>query len=363
MAIREEIHSDLAHPPGDFLAEVLEDMGMSQVDLARRMGRPPQAINEIIKGTKALTPETALQLEQVVAVPAHIWIGLEAEYRLALARDAEDERTRRETALVKFFPYAELVKLGCLTRARRSEDKVRQLRSYFGVASLDQLGEVRAYAPAFRVAAGKKVSAYALAAWLYCGQREVAGRQLQVFDRQRLESILPNLRALTLVETDQVISQLRSHLAQVGVAFTLFPHFPKTYAHGATFWPEPRKRAVLLMSIRGRYADVFWFSFFHELGHILLHNGDETYVELDAQVGEHSPQENEADRFASDVLIPRSQFADVAGRSSFAREEVVEFSAGIGIHPGIVVGRLHHEGLLPHTHLNGLRERFALQVE
>ena len=363
MAIREEIHSDLAHPPGDFLAEVLEDMGMSQVDLARRMGRPPQAINEIIKGTKALTPETALQLEQVVAVPAHIWLGLEAEYRLVLARTAEDERTRRETAFLRFFPYAELVKLGCLIRVRSSEDKVRQLRSYFGVASLDQLGAVRAYAPAFRVASGKKVSAYALAAWLYCGQREVEGRHLQVFNRRRLESILPDLRALTLVETSQVIPQLISRLAQVGVVFALFPHFPKTYAHGATFWPEPRNRAVLLMSIRGRYADVFWFSFFHELGHILLHGGDQTYVELEARVGEHSPQENEADRFASDVLIPRNQFTDLAKRSSFSRERVVEFSTNIGIHPGIVVGRLHHEGLLPHTHLNGLRERFAIQVE
>lgn len=79
-------HSDLPVPPGDYLHEVLDERGISQAELARRMGRPVQPINEIVKGRKAVTAQTALQLEAALGVPAHIWMGLESEYRLTVAR-------------------------------------------------------------------------------------------------------------------------------------------------------------------------------------------------------------------------------------------------------------------------------------
>ena len=82
------LHSDTPIPPGEFLREHLEESGMSQAELARRLGRPRQAVNEIIRGKKAITAETALQLERVLSTPAHIWLGLEQEYRLVLARNA-----------------------------------------------------------------------------------------------------------------------------------------------------------------------------------------------------------------------------------------------------------------------------------
>ena len=82
------LHSDMPIPPGEFLREHLDETGMSQAELARRLGRPRQAVNEIIRGKKAITAETALQLERVLSTPAHIWLGLELEYRLVLARNA-----------------------------------------------------------------------------------------------------------------------------------------------------------------------------------------------------------------------------------------------------------------------------------
>lgn len=85
------LHSDMPIPPGEFLREHLEESGMSQTELARRLGRPRQAVNEIIRGKKAITAETALQLERVLSTPAHIWLGLELEYRLVLARNALEE--------------------------------------------------------------------------------------------------------------------------------------------------------------------------------------------------------------------------------------------------------------------------------
>lgn len=84
--ISARLESDLAIPQGELLEEELAERGMSQIELAQRMGRPRQKINEIIRGKRAITPETALQLEQVLGIPARLWLGLETDYRLTLAR-------------------------------------------------------------------------------------------------------------------------------------------------------------------------------------------------------------------------------------------------------------------------------------
>jgi HTH-type transcriptional regulator/antitoxin HigA len=88
MTTSASLHSSLPLPPGEYLLEVLQEKGLTQSELARRMRRPLQPINEIVHGKNAITAETALQLEHALGVPAHIWTGLEAEYRLTLARNA-----------------------------------------------------------------------------------------------------------------------------------------------------------------------------------------------------------------------------------------------------------------------------------
>lgn len=358
MGTREEIHPDLALPPGDFLAEVLDDLNMSQADLARRMGRPAQAINEIVKGSKALTPETALQLEHVVGVPAHIWLGLEAEYRLVMARRAEAEQVSREIHLLSSFPYKEMVGLGSIAARRKAEDKVRELRRFFGVASLLQLGQVTAYMPAFRLGGGvRQPSPYGLAAWLCCGAKEGSQLDTAPFNEVKLRALVPAFRDLTSAPASDVASGLQQLLAECGVAFVLFPHFPRTYAHGATFWIEPRKKAVLLSSARGRWADIFWFSFFHELGHLLLH-GNTVFVEMDQSAETRMPEEEAADRFAQDSLVPPADYAAFVAGRDFSATAVTRFAQQAVIHPGIVVGRLQHEQLIAPDRLNSLRTRY-----
>jgi len=362
MATRETIHSDLAVPPGEFLAEVLEDLGMSQADLARRMGRPAQAINEIVRGTKALTPETALQLERVVDVPAHIWLGLEAEYRLILARQVEAQELTQETRLLDAFPYKQMAELACVAPVRKAEDKVQELRRFFGVASLAQLAQVPAYAPAFRVGGGmRRPSEYGLAAWLHCGYVQASEAEVAPFSEAVLRAALPGLRRLTLAPAATLAALLRAQLAACGVVFVLFPHFPKTYAQGATFWVTPRQKAVVLSSVRGKWTDIFWFSLFHELGHLVLH-GNATFVEVEGPQGTRGVAEEEADAFARDALVPAADYAAFAGARDFSDTAIGQFASSVEIHPGVVVGRLQHEHLLGHDRCNHLRERFNLRA-
>lgn len=355
------IHSDLPIPPGEYLEEVLDELGMTKDELAKRMDRPASKLSSIFKGRKAITADTALQLEKVVGVPAHIWTGLEAEYRLALARQQEEkerERLKEEMPLIKLFCYSNLANMGAVPKFTKGTDKVLALQKFFGVTSLYNVRTVRRYAAAFRCGRGKNErSPEAVAAWLRLGELRAREIECAPFDKSRLETALTEIRAMTMQSPDKFLTRLIGLLAGVGVALVLCPHLPKTYAHGATF-PLGRKKAALMLSIRGKWADIFWFSLFHELGHILLHDRNMIFVEYDNGDPKIQKQEKEADEFAANTLIPPKKWSAFIGRKSFYSKDIRIFARDVGVDVGIVVGRLQREKFLRPQWHNSLRTRY-----
>ncbi len=355
-----ELHSDLPIPPGEYLAEVLEEYSMSQAELARRMDRPAQVINEIIQGQKAITHETALQLEQVLGVPAVIWIGLETEYQLTKARQAEEAGIDDDASLLAEIPYAAMAKPGWVPKARQAREKVRHLRRFFGVSTLAAVSGVHAYECAFR-RADAPASQYALAAWLRQGELEARKINAVPFDKAKLRAAIPAIRKLTRESPDHFVPELTAILASCGVALVILPHLPKTYAHGAVFWLGDR--AVLQLSIRGSYADIFWFSLFHELGH-LLHHGKKTILEgRDEDNDEYRRMESEADTFARNALIPPAAYDQLLRHGTFTKGGLTAFAAQQDIAVGIVVGRLQREKHLTYQQHHSLRERYVWTEE
>ena len=356
------IYSDLAIPPGEYLEEVLDELGMTKDELARRMSRPPSKLSPIFKGDKAITPDTALQLELVVGVPAHVWLGLEAEYRLTLARqqsDAEEQKLKDESRLVTAYCYAQLAKMGAVATTAKPVEKVRELRRFFGVASLTAIPNVRRYEVAFREGAsrGRERASKAVVSWLRLAERRAAEIDTKAFDRTRLQAAVGEIRPMTLQGPDEFLPRLSELLAGAGVGFVLLPHFPGTRTHGATF-PSGRDRAVLAMTIRGAWADIFWFSLFHELGHLLLHDSRDLIIESDVAGLSDESREGEANAFARDALLPPVEYMDFVGVSDFTHAAIQAFAERIGVAPGVVVGRLQHDEHLRHDWCNDLRVRY-----
>src|SRR6266478_5370129 len=177
---------DLAIAPGELLAETLDSLALSQAVLARRTGRPVQAINEIVKGAKEITPETALQLERVLGVPAHIWTRLEADYRQDVARLHDQKRLEdREVPLARQFPYHEMAANGWVPDVKDWLERTIELLRFFRVSSLDYLG-ARELEAAWRRSAKVETSREALRAWLMRGEREAEGLQVATFSRDAL---------------------------------------------------------------------------------------------------------------------------------------------------------------------------------
>lgn len=354
MATETRVWPDVAIPPSEFLTETLAALGLSQAELARRAGRPVQAINEIVRGTKEITPETALQLERVLGVPAHIWTRLEADYRHVKARLEDQARLKDEVAFAEGYPYATMAAHGWVARSRDPLVRVQELLKFFGVASLRHMPQ--AQFAAFRRSAKVDASAKALAAWLRQGEREAQRITTAVFKADHLRALLPELRGLAARPPEVFQPQIRHLLADGGVAFVVVPHLPKTGAHGATRWLGPDK-ALLQMSIRYSWDDIFWFSLFHELGHLLLHKREDVFIEDDTGRGS---REQEANKFAADALIPPKDYAAFIERGDYrSKASVRTFARQHGVAASIVVGRLQHDGHIPHSHLNDLRVRFA----
>ncbi len=346
---------DVAIPPGKTILQVLQDKGMSQTELADRMNRPNNKVNEMLRGKKEVTAETALQLEQVLGLPASFWMELERNYQLNRARLAQQESLLAETRFLKMIPIRELVKLGVMKRFKNAIAQAKEALNFFAVTSFAQLQKPSVMEPAFRKPLKKEANHYSLAAWLRCGEVEAEKIDTGEFNAAGLRSAIPELRRLSLLSPEEFVPELVRRCAINGVAVVFIPHLSKSYVSGAAYWIGDK--AVIQLTLRFRTNDHFWFSFFHELGHILLHGKKDTF--LDDFKPDHDEKEQAANAFASKTLIPDGEFKRLC-RLNYRQTEVVkDFALGIGIAPGIVVGRLQHEKLLPHSHLNALKVKFA----
>ena len=341
---------NIAIPPGETLQEYLESLSIKQVDLAKRTGLTTKTINEIIKGKAPITPETALRLENVFGTPASFWNNLEINYQETRARIQAEKDIEAEVEIARLVPYAELAKRGFVKPTRNPQEKVTNLRPFFGVASLDYIPAV--LAAAFRRQDNDAASHYALACWIRMGEIMAGQIQTEPFSEKKLRASIPAFRALTTEEESEFFPKLEQLCAACGIAMVIVPHLKRTYAQGATKWLSPGK-AMIILSKRYQYADIFWFSFFHELGHILLHSRKEAFIEL----GQKTTFETKANEFASECLIPQSSYNKFVQGNNFSRERIIHFANEVGIDPGVVVGRLQHDKRLRRDYHEELKKK------
>ena len=358
---------DHAVPPGYLLEEYLEARAFSQAELARRCGRSPKLISEILAGKAPVEPKTAIEFERVLGLDASIWLGMESDYRLRLAREAEASARAAESDWARAFPVRELAKRGCIPRAESGADAVAGLLAFFNVASVKvwtarHLTEKAAYrhSPSF------ESKPEALATWLRLGELEAETQDCAYYDRTTFLRCLHQIRASTAKGPETALPEARRLCNAGGVALALVEPLRGTALSGATWWLSPRK-AVIALSRRHRTDDHLWFSFFHEAAHLLLHSKRHVFVEGKSSLVNRSPRattrhhekEEQANAWAADFLIPPDSWKRFVAGFGRSKAEVSRFAESQPIAPGIVVGRLQHEGLLPHSHLNGLKAKVA----
>ena len=291
--------SYIATPPGATIKEQLNDRKMSQKEFAARMDMSEKHISKLINGDVQLTPDVAVRLEVVLGVPAKFWNNLEAIYREKLIKVEAENKMEEDEMLVKQLPYNEMAKYGWVKETRDSKERVVNLRKYFEVVELSLLENSQITRIACRRLAVTEKGDFALLAWAQEAKLIARDIQTEAIDIKSMIKVIPQIRKMTLLKPEEFAVQLKSLLAKCGVALVFLPHLKGTFLQGASFIDG--SKIVVGLTVRGKDADKFWFSLFHELAHIVLgHIGKPN--------GTSEEDEKDADIWARDILISKEEF-------------------------------------------------------
>jgi len=351
---------DYAAAPGEIIEEILEARGMTRVELALRCGLSPKTISLILSGKAPVTPDTAIQLERVLGITSSIWNNLEANYRLFLAKEKDSDELESQRNWLQGFPFREMVKRKWIPDGRSTAEKVSILLNFFGVGSVSSWeAKYGGLSVRLRGSAKYPPNREALAAWIRRCEVKANTIETEPFNAEGMNKALGEIRSLTCEDPEVFEPEMKNLMIEAGVAVVFMSELPGTHLSGATRWLTPEK-AMIALSLRYKTNDQLWFTFFHEAAHLKLHSKKLSFIDWAGSTSE-DVQEIEADRYACDYLIPPGIYKRFLEKGDFTSDSIRKLAAKLGITPGIIVGRLQHDGALGYNQLNYLKCRFELK--
>nr|WP_323252942.1 HigA family addiction module antitoxin [Spirulina sp. CCNP1310] len=359
---------DWVSPPGETIADLLEERDWTQAQLAERLGYTTKHISQLINGKAPITEDTALKLERVLGSNAVFWLNREAQYRAEVAKIEEQSLLLSWVDWLDQLPVKDLMDQGvipkCRLDAKHKPTVVKDLLTFFGVASPDDWQKHYVGMQAlFRKTRHDQCDVGAISAWLRQG--EIAAEELQIpkYQKAKFEKAVQELRKLTVLEPVEFLPTIKQLCWSAGVVLVFVPSVPRARTSGVARWLNLHKPLIQL-SFYGKTNDKFWFNFFHEVAHILLHADQKKDIFLDDwEQGEklESQQEREANQWAKTFLIPSEYDAELLDLKT--KDAVTKFAAMLGIHPAIVVGRLQHDKRISMTWMNEFKQKIEIPTE
>jgi len=353
-----EFVPDYAVHPGEILEEILEARGISKSEFAERSGLTAKTVSWIVSGKNPVTSENAVVFERILGVSAEVWNNLDADYRLFQARRKSKESFDEAVGWSKEFPLAELVKRGVLPNTRDPKEKVAALLSFFRVKNSDAwISMYGNMCVAFYKSAAFKSNYKAVVCWLRLAEIKAEKIETAAYDEDAFKNALFEIRSLTNKSPEVFEPKMRELCCKSGVALVFVSELKGTHLSGATRWIGDK--AMIVLSLRHKSNDHLWFTFYHEACHILKHGKKDVYI--DEKNGTVTKQEKEANKFATTFLMPESEYRKfITEHPKPVKRDVNKFARNIGVAPGIVVGRLQHDGVVSYGWFNDLKVRFTL---
>jgi len=344
-----------ATPPGDTLKEQLESHAMTQLELANRTGLDKKTINLIIGHNAPLTQETALALEKVFGLKARVWTNLETQYQERLLREAEHAGASVHADWARKFPYAQMATLGWVPKVSDAAKKAVNLIRFFGVSDPDCWKKVyvdKDLGLAFRRSPKTSNKAEVISAWLRKGELKSRDIVVPEYDASKFRDALDEIRTLTHEEPEVFIPKIEQLCAAAGVVYVFVSQLPSLGISGIMRWIG--KRPIIQQCLRFKTNDQFWFTFFHEAAHVLQARKKLIFMEGQGLNSEEKKWEDDADRFAGELLIPEAKYQRFIGQhDKISKSAIRSFAIDIDLHPGVVAGRVMHDGLLSYSHPAG----------
>ncbi|MCA8969966.1 MAG: ImmA/IrrE family metallo-endopeptidase [Planctomycetes bacterium] len=346
---------DWVSPPGETIADILEERKMSIEEFAERLQVPSDAVGKLIAGRTPITLKIARDLEGALGGSTTFWMSRDFRFRQNASRLLKEEGD-----WLQELPVRDMCRWGWIPERSRPEEDLSACLSFFGVRSVGawrvQYEQV-CDSVAFKTSRSLDSKPEAVAAWLRKGEIQARQAEAGAWSETGFRAALGDVRALTTKkDPSHFLPALKRLCAAHGVAVEVVRAPAGCRASGATRFLSDRK-AMLLLSYRHRTFDHFWFSFFHEAGHLLLH--DRSLIFLDGLDAQDKQLESEADQFAEDFLLPGDAHDELCEVPKNAMS-IIRFAKDLGVSPGIVVGQMEHRGLVRHGRFARLKRKFDL---
>jgi len=340
----------IAFHPGDTLSEKLEELGMGPKEFAIRTGKPEKTVIAIMKGKSSITPETAVQFEHVLKIPAHFWLNMQRSYDEFLAREERQGLLAEAAGWARLFPVADMIKKGWLPAKKTIQEKTSVLLAFFSISSHTAWEDYyfkQQLKVGFRISLAHTKEPYAISAWLRKGELQAAELSARPYDEKAFKEALPEIKSMMAKHPENFFRKLQQLCLDAGVKVVYTPCIHKAPINGSTRWLNDTP----LIQLSGRYKrnDSFWFTFFHEAGHILLHGKKDIFLE-DIDYSEKDLQkEKEADSFAIKWTLSKEEQEEIMKYAVITENDVTKFAAKFNTHPAIIIGRLQHDKIIPYS--------------
>jgi len=349
MSIKAEIVKlAIVFHPGKTLSEKLSEMGMSIKEFAVRTSKPEKTIIAVINGKSSITTEMAVSFENVTQIPASFWLRKQLSYDEYVERKNREAVAAASADWMMKFPVAEMIKRGWIHSSNTVEEKVHSLFSFFAISTEKAWNDYyinQELKVAFRISLVHAKDPHAMSAWLRRGEIQASNLNLDIsYNDRLLKSMLPRMKQLMIDETTDFYSSLQQLCADCGIKLVSTECLSKAPISGATRWINDVP--IIQLSNRYKRYDIFWFNFFHEIGHILLHGKKDVFLEKAGCFDQDILKEQEADKFASNLLLTQSEEQSIINSRDYSVDNIKRTAIKYGTHPSIIVGRLQHRRVI-----------------
>ena len=355
----------VAFHPGYYIADIIEDMEISQSEFAMQMGTTGKTLSQLIHGQANISNDLAKKLSAMLGTSVEVWLNLQNTYDQKLIEIQRSKDIDEQAELAKKIDYKYFVDLVNLPVVKSIRDKVMNLCKFFTVADLRIMLQ-----PDFLVnfmsssVCNNDKNIINSRAWIQTAINISKSIETKPYDAKKLNGYLPELRGMTVKKPEEFLPRMNEIFAECGIVFVLLPHLKNSGVNGAVKWVTD-DRVVLAMNNRGLYADKFWFSLFHEIQHVFQQKIKTVFISssVEEMKNINNNLEIEADNFAMDYLISAADYRSFAPSKYTSDDEIIKFAKKIGIHPGIVVGRLQHDGIIAHNRCSKLKEKYVIEIK
>jgi addiction module HigA family antidote len=350
-----EAKKQLLSIPGDTILETIENLGISQTELGERLGKNKGKMSKLINGKTSITNETARKLEMVLGIEASFWLNLEQAYQQEILELEKLEFLEECKSWIKRFPLSFLKRHKYLPDTRDKIKLSEALLKFYSVASPKQWKDIYCEESiSFKIELKNTSTPESISTWLRLGELSVQKNNLKDFDKRSINKRIGEFLNICYDPSDEWQNDLKQLCAELGIALCLIPTVPKAPIYGAARWLNNKSTPVIQLTDRNKDYNSFWFSFFHELAHILKHKKNEVFLEGLEDIEQNQDKEREADEFASKYLgIPFGELLDISNFKTFdslkQKRKIGELSDKLNLNQSIIVSQLQREKLIPYN--------------